>query len=90
MVTGSENLLGEFLGTMVLVVFGCGVCANLTLTYVYSMGFLPVFLCSFYRVHTFCRVSSIWKACTLLHCPFNRISPFEVGVHCLGIRLVGF
>ena len=32
MVTGSENLLGEFLGTMVLVVFGCGVCANLTLT----------------------------------------------------------
>ncbi|MBR2215657.1 MAG: aquaporin family protein [Selenomonadaceae bacterium] len=32
MVTGSENLLGEFLGTLVLVVFGCGVCANLTLT----------------------------------------------------------
>ncbi len=32
MVTGSENLLGEFLGTMVLLVFGGGVCANLTLT----------------------------------------------------------
>ncbi|SEH20963.1 MIP/aquaporin family protein [Selenomonas sp. KH1T6] len=31
MVTGSENLLGEFLGTMVLLVLGCGVCANLTL-----------------------------------------------------------
>ena len=25
------NLLGEFMGTLVLVVFGCGVCANLTL-----------------------------------------------------------
>lgn len=32
MVTGSENLFGEFFGTLVLVVFGCGVCANLTLT----------------------------------------------------------
>ena len=32
MVTGSENLIGEFFGTLVLVVFGCGVCANLTLT----------------------------------------------------------
>ena len=31
MVTGYENLLGEFLGTMVLLVLGCGVCANLTL-----------------------------------------------------------
>ena len=31
MVTGTENLLGEFVGTMVLLVFGCGVCANLTL-----------------------------------------------------------
>ena len=27
-----DNLLGECLGTMVLVVFGCGVCANMTLT----------------------------------------------------------
>ena len=27
-----DNLLGEFMGTMVLLVFGCGVCANLTLT----------------------------------------------------------
>ena len=27
-----DNLLGEFMGTMVLVVFGCGVCANMTLT----------------------------------------------------------
>jgi glycerol uptake facilitator protein len=26
-----DNLLGEFMGTLVLVVFGCGVCANLTL-----------------------------------------------------------
>ena len=26
-----DNLLGEFIGTLVLVVFGCGVCANLTL-----------------------------------------------------------
>ena len=26
-----DNLLGEFVGTMVLLVFGCGVCANLTL-----------------------------------------------------------
>lgn len=26
-----DNLLGEFMGTVVLVVFGCGVCANLTL-----------------------------------------------------------
>ena len=26
-----DNLLGEFMGTMVLLVFGCGVCANLTL-----------------------------------------------------------
>lgn len=32
MVNGYENLLGEFFGTMVLLVFGCGVCANLTLT----------------------------------------------------------
>ena len=32
MVTGSENLLGEFFGTMVLLVFGCGVCANMSLT----------------------------------------------------------
>lgn len=32
MVTGYENLLGEFFGTMVLLVLGCGVCANLTLT----------------------------------------------------------
>lgn len=31
MVTGYENLLGEFMGTMVLIVLGCGVCANLTL-----------------------------------------------------------
>ncbi len=31
MVVGYENLLGEFVGTMVLLVFGCGVCANLTL-----------------------------------------------------------
>ena len=31
MVTGTENLLGEFIGTTVLLVFGCGVCANLTL-----------------------------------------------------------
>ena len=31
MVVGYENLLGEFFGTMVLLVFGCGVCANLTL-----------------------------------------------------------
>ncbi len=31
MVTGYENLLGEFVGTMVLLVLGCGVCANLTL-----------------------------------------------------------
>lgn len=27
-----NNLLGEFIGTIVLIVFGCGVCANLTLT----------------------------------------------------------
>ena len=27
-----DNLFGEFMGTMVLVVFGCGVCANMTLT----------------------------------------------------------
>lgn len=27
-----DNLLGECLGTMVLVVFGCGVCANMSLT----------------------------------------------------------
>ena len=27
-----DNLLGEFVGTLVLVVFGCGVCANMTLT----------------------------------------------------------
>ena len=26
-----DNLLGEFVGTLVLIVFGCGVCANLTL-----------------------------------------------------------
>lgn len=26
-----DNLLGEFMGTLVLVTFGCGVCANLTL-----------------------------------------------------------
>ena len=32
MVTGTENLFGEFMGTMVLLVFGCGVCANMTLT----------------------------------------------------------
>ena len=32
MVTGSENLLGEFMGTLVLIVFGCGVCANMSLT----------------------------------------------------------
>ena len=31
MVTGTENLLGEFIGTAVLLVFGCGVCANTTL-----------------------------------------------------------
>ena len=31
MVVGSENLIGEFMGTMVLIVFGAGVCANLTL-----------------------------------------------------------
>lgn len=31
MVTGFENLLGEFVGTAVLLVFGCGVCANTTL-----------------------------------------------------------
>lgn len=27
-----DNLLGEFLGTTVLLVFGCGVCANMSLT----------------------------------------------------------
>ncbi|MBD3880078.1 MAG: aquaporin family protein [Quinella sp. 1Q5] len=27
-----DNLFGEFMGTMVLIVFGCGVCANMTLT----------------------------------------------------------
>ena len=27
-----DNLLGEFMGTMVLIVFGCGVCANMSLT----------------------------------------------------------
>ena len=27
-----DNLLGEFMGTAVLVVFGCGVCANMSLT----------------------------------------------------------
>ena len=27
-----DNLLGECLGTMVLIVFGCGVCANMSLT----------------------------------------------------------
>ena len=27
-----DNLFGEFMGTMVLIVFGCGVCANTTLT----------------------------------------------------------
>ena len=27
-----SNLLGECLGTMVLIVFGCGVCANMSLT----------------------------------------------------------
>ncbi len=32
MVTGSENLFGEFFGTLVLIVFGCGVCANMSLT----------------------------------------------------------
>ncbi len=26
-----DNLLGEFMGTMVLMVFGCGVNANMTL-----------------------------------------------------------
>ena len=26
-----DNLLGEFMGTAVLIIFGCGVCANLTL-----------------------------------------------------------
>ena len=27
-----DNLLGEFMGTAVLIVFGCGVCANMSLT----------------------------------------------------------
>ena len=27
-----DNLFGEFMGTMVLIVFGCGVCANMSLT----------------------------------------------------------
>ena len=33
-----DNLLGEFMGTLVLVFFGCGVCANLTLTYSKGSG----------------------------------------------------
>ena len=38
-----ENLLGEFMGTLVLIVFGAGVCANLTL--VKSKGGLSSILC---------------------------------------------
>ncbi|WP_407400050.1 MIP/aquaporin family protein, partial [Anaerovibrio sp.] len=33
-----DNLLGEFVGTMVLMVFGCGVNANMTLAKCYGRG----------------------------------------------------
>ena len=33
-----DNLLGEFMGTMVLMVFGCGVNANMTLAKCYGRG----------------------------------------------------
>ena len=38
MITGFENLLGEFMGTMVLMVFGVGVNANLNLEKSYAKG----------------------------------------------------
>jgi Glycerol uptake facilitator and related permeases (Major Intrinsic Protein Family) len=95
---GMTNLLGEFFGTMVLIILGCGVCANVTLQnskaerggwIVVTAGWaFAVTLGVFAAVATGAPNADLNPAVTLSRCMAGLYSPIHA-VFTMGAQMIG-